>query len=181
MRERKLGLLWGRRDDGAVTGVRRELVVRMMGPTFAVATWGNVMIQIWENGPAPSAETQRAMARILAEQKRARPDGNVLVLAVVAEHAGIPEGESRRAAAELPEHFDFFVAVHEGTGFRGSVIRAVLGSMAMLSRVRARWDVRPTITEGAALLASKSGGEIQAGELWTVITELRAKIAEKAL
>lgn len=151
-----------------------------LASTHAVAVWRNVLIQIWER-PLDPLDQAREFRRVLRTFERqaalkspARP---LLALTVVSETTTMPDAESRRIATDFASYFDYYVGAHEGTGFRASLVRAVVAGMALAARVKPRYDVCSDARHGAALIASRSSGTVFADELYAVITELRARIA----
>lgn len=155
--------------------------VLSLSGAHAVVTWNNVLIQIWEAHVDPDLQAQE-FRRVLSALKRMKSAGvsPLLVLAVVSVQTDMPDSTSRAIATEFPEYFDLYVGVHEGTGFRASLVRAVVAGMALAARVKARYEVTEDVTSGARLLAQRSGGTVKAEDLVAVVSDLRERIAAKA-
>lgn len=145
----------------------------------AIATWQNVLVQLWE-GPLSSTTQAAEFRRVIATLKRmkSRTREPVLVFTVVSVHTTMPDAASRAIAAEMPAWFDYYVGVHEGTGFRASMVRAVVAGMALAARVKARYDVTEDLASGARLLAARSSG-VTAPDLLAVVADLRQRVAAR--
>lgn len=141
-------------------------------PGHAVGVVGATLVQIWETAGPDAARMQRILE--LLRQRRATLSASYSI-AVVSVASPMPDAEARKVAAAFPEYFDFYVGVHEGTSFRAAMVRAVLVGMAMLGRVRARYEVCSTVEEGVRELATQSRGAVLETELLRGIDELRAQ------
>lgn len=143
------------------------------GDGYVVAVWRNVVIQCWLKA-TPTAALQATLAEFRSLRTRELKDRKLLSLAVIAEGTPPPDSEGRAVGAGFPQYFDYFTAIVEGTGLRVSVIRGVLTGMAMMARMRAKWEIVATVAESAAALAKQPGAEFSADELVAVIAKLRA-------
>lgn len=139
-------------------------------PGHAVGVVGSTLIQIWETTGPDAARMQRILE--LLQQRRATLSASYSI-AVVSVTSPMPDADARKVAAAFPEYFDFYVGVHEGTSFRMAMVRAVLVGMAMLGRVRARYEVCSTIEEGVRELSLQSKGAVLETELTRGIDDLR--------
>lgn len=140
-------------------------------PGHAFGVVGATLIQIWDSAGPDAVRMQRILEAL---KKRRVTLAASYSLAVVSVQSPMPDAEARKVAAAFPEYFDFYVGVHEGTSFRMSMVRAVLVGMAMLGRVRARYEVCSTIEEGVHVLAQQAKGGVSEPELVRGIGELRA-------
>lgn len=157
---------------------RPEIV--SLARTHAVAVWRNVVIQIWEEPLAPAdqlrgfLETRRAFQTL---EPSTGPDRPLLAITIVSERTSMPDSESRAIAASFSTYFDYYVGVHEGTGFRASLVRAVVAGMSLMAKDRAAHDICGSLSQGAALLAARGKRTVSAEEVVQVVTDLRARIA----
>ena len=100
-------------------------------------------------------------------------DRHIQMLACISKTSPMPNTNARKIAARFPEYFDYYVGVHEGTSFRGALVRAVLLGTAMLSRVRARYDIFTTVDDDVHGLAAHGAND--ASELRRCVCELRER------
>ena len=139
-------------------------------PGHAVGISGTTVIQVWES-TGPDATRMR---RILDVLTRLRSTGrHVQMLACIAETSPMPDAAARKIAASFPEYFDYYVGVHEGTSIRGALVRAVLLGTAMVSRVRARYEIFSTVDDGVRGLVAHGAND--ASELRRCVCELRER------
>lgn len=121
-------------DEGAALGVH--------GPAVIAVISGN--------HPFSAHAARRAVDEVVRLRKTTHRT-DLLYAYVMGEHAEVPGAEARRILSELPEHLDVLVGVHEGSGFRASMIRGVVTGIAMASRRR----VQPEIVASVRVAASR--------------------------
>ena len=90
---------------------------------------------------------------------------------VVTEHASMPGAKTRQIAAALPTLTGSFTGVHEGEGFRASVVRAVVTGIGMVTGSMPA--VTTTTREAAAKLAAMHPSVGPAEDLRIAIERLR--------
>lgn len=161
-----------------------DLRILTAGPAFAVARNDHVLVQIWEathDGSSPHRAPFLVIERELRDMKqRLRGERPLLVLSVVSEDAPMPDAESRAVASRFAQFFDYYVGVHEGTGFRASLVRSVVAGMALAARVKARYEVSGDLVKGCAALAAHSGGAVDPAELLSAVIRIREGIERPA-
>lgn len=154
-----------------------ELVT--VGSGFAVGRLSNLVIGIFDDVRDPRVY-QTEFTRILRmiEQIKPRLERGVplIVVAVISERTAMPESEARAVATRFADHFDHYVGVHEGTGFRASLVRSVVAGMAIAARQKAKYDVASDVLTGAELIQERSNGTLRADEVVHVVDELRREI-----
>jgi hypothetical protein len=144
--------------------------------SMALAVCGPLVVAAW-TGPVP--EEVACRQRVLDEMRRLRRGTHaklLLYVYLVGENASIPDREARKVSANLPEHFDYCAGVHEGNSMRASLIRAVVTSMVMLSRVRLvkeRHVIASTPREAARALAPRSHGRLDEDAIHDAIVETK--------
>lgn len=110
----------------------------------------------------------------LVEELRATTHADLLVYCYVAtERSAILPAEQRHLGVRLANACDLVVGVHEGSGFRASVIRGVITGITLTSRSRPRPHVVGTTGEAAVFLAGRMPG--------TDVSELRGALEEVRL
>lgn len=163
--------------DGYDGAMLAELVT--VGSGYAVGRLSNLVIGIFDDVRDPRvyrSEFTRILRLIEQLKPSLEPGVPLIVVAVVSERTAMPEPEARAVAARFAEHFDYYVGVHEGTGFRASLVRSVIAGMAIAARQKARYDVAPDVFRGAELIQERSNGTLRADEVVHVVDELRREI-----
>jgi len=148
-------------------------------PGALIAHVDGLLVQIWE-GPAPRAAAYDAIPPVLDDDAR-RNGVRPACLVVVAPSSELPDAEARQRGATLPRHISFYVGVHEGSGFRASLLRMVIASIAMISRDSLRHEIVGDVETGCATLWPSLSPTLQqrwpdAAALAAAIAELRARI-----
>lgn len=120
------------------------------GRVFAVR-WTNTTVEGVERVSAEAKRYQRSLGKPL------------LYISVTGEDCPPPTEAARTAlvdgAKELATVCERIYVVLEGQGFRGSVLRSVLASLMLLSRMRGTIHVAPSIEEVLAALVGIPGFE----------------------
>ncbi len=151
-----------------------EMVVT--AKTHAVFAVDDVLVQLWEHETATLA-----MAAVLGRCVRWKledPTRPLWMISIVGGRATMPDGKARQIAAELPQYFNTFVMVADGTGFRAAVVRSVLTSMQLLSKVSAATPpVVGNVDAGVQQLVTASGGAVDAARLLSAIATVRATLS----
>ncbi|MBN8609792.1 MAG: hypothetical protein J0L92_04380 [Deltaproteobacteria bacterium] len=125
-------------DEGAALGVHGPLVIAVI------------------SGRHPfSAHAARRAVDEVSRLRKTTHRGALLYAYVMGELAEVPGAEARNILAELPNHMDASVGVHEGSGFRASMIRAVVTGIAMASRARIHPDIVATVPVAAARICAR--------------------------
>ena len=134
----------------------------LFGPVFIVVIAG--------------ADRPENAERAVQELKRLRRTTHAKELRyvyVVLDNAALPGLSTRGVATAIPTLTDSLVGVHEGEGFRASVVRAVVTGIGMVTGTNP--EIVKTCAEAAALLASKSANVGPAEELRVAIEKLRSQ------
>lgn len=125
--------------------------------TYAISRVGRVFAVRW-------SETTREGVEAVATEARGyhRQLGQPLFyLSVTGEECKPPTDDARQAlvdsAKSLSDICEKLFVVLEGQGFRGSVLRSVLASLMMLSKMRGTIEVAPSIDEALSQIAGKPG------------------------
>lgn len=148
-----------------------------LSPSHAVALRDSLVFQVWE-GVVDDGVQLQCFHRMERLSKQLVAKGEPLfVLAIVSEHTNMPSAECRAVGARFPQYFRYYVGVHEGSGFRASLVRTVIAGMAMASRVKARYSVVSTLAEGARDLELHSQGAFPAAQAEADIRAMREAIA----
>ncbi len=100
------------------------------------------------------AITRRVVDEIARLRRTSHQDRLVYVY-VAGEEANVPDAESRRIAAELAQHLDTVVGVHEGDGFRASAIRAIVTGISLLQPRRVSPKIVETVQAASAYLHAR--------------------------
>lgn len=160
--------------------MKNDIEIVSIADTHVVGVWRNVVIQIWEH-PIESLVQRRAFQKTGEAFRTLRaklgPSALLLAITVVSAHTNMPDAESRKIAAEFSSWFDYYVGVHEGTGFRASLVRTVVAGMALVAPKRAAHDICSDVRHGAAILAGRAGGTLTSADVVAAISELRARVA----
>ena len=134
----------------------------LFGPVFIVVIGG--------------ADRPENAERAVQELKRLRRTTHAKELRyvyVVLDNAAMPGSRTRGVATAIATLTDSLVGVHEGEGFRASVVRAVVTGIGMVTGTNP--EIVKTGAEAAALLASKSANVGPAEELRVAIQTLRSQ------
>lgn len=153
--------------------------VASQGSDHCVATWHDVLIQIWRTGTSlQAARVVRATARRLAAE---RP-GALATLVVIERGADMPSAEARAelSAMAVDQQARMVAAalVHEGNGFRTATVRAVMTGMMLVSRSAFPHKIFATVEEGSRWLRAEprlDGRQLE--ELPEALRRLRARVS----
>lgn len=130
-----------------------SIAMTVRGPLVTVACTGSVVLDV--------ARSQRFYESM--KHLRETSHASLLLYAyVMDEKVGMPDAPARPIGAKVMALFDHCVGIHEGEGWRASAVRAVLTSVAMLSRVslRGRIEVVPDVETAAHRMAPHAQGEL---------------------
>lgn len=154
-----------------------QLEVLFTNASAAVGLYGPVFIAVIAGDDRPeNAE------RAVQEMKRLRRTTHAKELRyiyVVLENAVMPGPKTREIATAIPTLTDTVVGVHEGEGFRASVVRAVVTGIGMVTGTSP--EIVKSAGEAAALMASKSASVGPAEELRVAIETLRRQARAHSL
>jgi hypothetical protein len=142
---------------------------------IAISVCGPLVINTW-TGPTQHGAPQAR--RMLDEMKRLREGSHaklLLYVYLIGETASIPDGEARKINAQLFEYFDGCVGIHEGNSLRASLVRGVVTSTMMLSRLRRPRmpQIVSTAGEAARALAPQAGGGLDEAAILAAVEETR--------
>jgi hypothetical protein len=124
----------------------------------AVGVLGPLVIATTEGPRSFRPDTTRRAVDQIARLRRTTHQAKLIYVYVAAEGANVPDQESRRIAAEITALVDEAVGIHEGEGFRASVVRAIVTSISLLQSRRAsimRHSVVESAEAASALLHSR--------------------------
>ncbi len=149
-----------------------EVEVVVAGVGHAVIVVDDVLVQIWQY-EAPLASFLAVLERCVRwrTEDATRP---LWMLSIVGGSSPMPDAGSRAAAAALPAYFTKFVLVADGSGFRAAVVRSVLTSMQLLSRMTTPSPpVVATLDEGLDILVQESAGVVDAARVAAAVNRVR--------
>ncbi|MFO0683847.1 MAG: hypothetical protein U0234_17450 [Sandaracinus sp.] len=129
--------------------------VLLVQPGASLGTFGSLVIAVTDGPSALEASSVRVAVDTVARLRRTSHAQRLIYVYVVGERSGLPSDETRAITAELAGLVDAVVGVHEGQGFRASVVRGIVVGISMLSRSRMRPEVVSTVAEAAAKLAER--------------------------
>jgi hypothetical protein len=148
---------------------------------YAVATWGNVFVNIWRHETSLGAanSVRAACDRFGAEHPR-----GVLLLTVIHETAPAPPPAARNAIAEWLKNGHYIRAsavVMEGQSFRAAFVRGVVTGLTLLARQPFPHQV--CSIDAAGLLFEKESQRARLpfdrGSFASAIRELRAQVEKQ--
>lgn len=149
-----------------------QLEVLFTNASAAVGLYGPVFIAVIAGADRPdNAE------RAVQELKRLRRTSHARELRyvyVVTHDSDMPSARTRELAIAIPSVTDSVLGVHEGEGFRASMVRAVVTGIGMATGSNP--DIVKTTAEAAALLASRHASVGPAAELRAAIDTLRRAV-----
>jgi hypothetical protein len=125
-------------DDGTALGVHGQLVIAVIDA----------------QRPFSAAAARWAVDEI-ARMRRTTHKRELVYTYVMGADAEVPGPDARQVLSELPEHIDAAIGMHEGTGFRASMVRAVVTGIAMASRARVHPEIVATIPAAAARIRAR--------------------------
>jgi hypothetical protein len=125
-------------DESAALGVHGPLVIAVISGRH----------------PLSAHAARRAVDEITRLRKTTHRNA-LLYAYVVSELAEAPGAEARSILAELPHQMDASVGVHEGAGFRASMLRAVVTGISMASRTGIHPDIVATVPAAAASICAR--------------------------
>ena len=146
-----------------------QLEVLFVTPGAALGVFGLVIIAIISGQDRPE-DAERAVEEI-RKLRRSTHTKELHYVYVVTEHASMPGAKTRQIAAALPTLTGSFTGVHEGEGFRASVVRAVVTGIGMVTGSMPA--VTTTTREAAAKLAAMHPSVGPAEDLRIAIERLR--------
>lgn len=152
-------------------GVTRIL---FQGDGAALGVLGPLVIAVTDGPNSFRPEYARRVLEEVTRLRRTTHADRLIYLYVAGEHASLPDPEVRDTVAQVAEHFDACVGVHEGTGFKASAVRAVIAGITLLSRSRVRPEIVATIQKGAETLAENHADLGTRSELLEAILDVRA-------
>jgi hypothetical protein len=131
--------------------------ILLRAPDMALGTLGPLVIAVTDGPQAFAPDTlTRSMAELSRLRRTSHKDRFVYVY-LAGERSQVPDQAAREKAAPITELFDECVGIHEGSGFRGSLVRAVVTSIGLLTPRRVRPTIVATIAEASATLAPRTG------------------------
>lgn len=132
--------------DAAIASVTRD---------ECIATWNGVLIQIWRRGtPLESARMARAAARRMAAEQA----GAITSIVIVEPTAEMPDSMARAElsgmAIDQTTRMACVALVHEGTGFRVAMIRAVMTGLMLVAKQTFPHGVFAEVDQACAWMAA---------------------------
>lgn len=128
-------------DEGAALGVHGPVVIAVIAG----------------NHPFSAHAARRAVDEI-ARLRKTTHRNDLTYAYVMGEFAEVPGAEARNTLSELPEHIDAAVGIHEGSGFRASMIRAVVTGIAMASRARIHPEIVASVPIAVTRICARHPG-----------------------
>lgn len=138
----------------------------------ALGTHGALVIASTE-GPRSFAPV-RAMVDEIGRLRRTSHRERLVYVYVAGENVEPPSQEQRKVAAEVSAHVDAIYGVHEGSGFRASIIRSVVMGIAMLSRQRVQQVIIDSVRKASEQLATNEPALGGPREIESAIEAVRA-------
>lgn len=158
------------RGEKAHTGfVTHQLEVSFVHVGASLGVYGPVVIAVI-HGADRSENAERAVQE-MRKLRRTTHSKELHYVYVVIDEAEMPSAKTREVAATLPTLVDTVIGVHEGEGFRASVVRAVVTGIGMVSGSLP--TVVSTTREAANKLASLHPNVGPAEDLRIAIDKLR--------
>ncbi len=119
----------------------------------ALGTHGCLVVASTE-GPE-SFRPARVMVDEIARLRRTTHRDRLVYVYVAGERSGTPDADARKIASEVGLHVDAIYGVHEGAGFRASLIRGIVTGIAMISRQRVQPEIADSVRAASELLAMR--------------------------
>ncbi len=141
---------------------------------IGLAIYGPLAIAVIEGADRPDA-VRRTLDE-LARLRRTTHKSELHYLYVASENAEMPSTESRTAASSLSRFVDSSMGVHEGEGFRASVIRAVVTGIGMAGGKLP--EVVASVSEAADKLSARHASLGTAADLRAAVEALRRATRE---
>jgi hypothetical protein len=151
------------------------LTVRSSDEHRLLATWRNLALVLWMRETQPSAVT--AMGNLLGEL--AERNGRIVLLQIVEPGAIMPSTAVRDAISLLlKEHAPAMLGsavVFEGDGFRGAAARAVVSTMALVTRLSFPHQIFASVPVALRWLDERqpAGGYYLRDQLESAVARLR--------
>ena len=144
---------------------------------YGVATVGQVLLAVWEDESVPTMAMFQDLLEVVQGLRRTTLARELITLSIVAERAGVPEPALRKVAAEGVLLSDLFVVVHEGSGFRAALVRAIVSTGILTIRFDANVQIAASVREAAALVARCAVSQrVDASALDACVHELRNRM-----
>ncbi len=144
---------------------------------YGVATVGQVLVAVWEDESVPTMAMFQDLLEVVQGLRRSTLARELITLSIVAERAGVPEPALRKVAAEGVLLSDLFVVVHEGSGFRAALVRAIVSTGILTIRFDANVQIAASVREAAALVARCAVSQrVDASVLDACVHELRKRM-----
>lgn len=148
--------------------------ILFQGQDAAVGVFGPLVIAVTDGPESFRPEYARRVLEEVSRLRRTTHADRLIYLYVAGERSSLPEPEVRDTVAQVAEHFDACVGVHEGSGFKASAVRAVIAGITMLSRSRVRPEIVATIEQGVEALSVRHPDLGTRAELLSAVLEVRA-------
>ncbi len=124
----------------------------------ALGVHGPVVIAVISGRHPFSAHAARRAVDEVSRLRKTTHRTDLIYAYVMGEDAEVPGAEARGILAELPEHLDAVIGVHEGSGFRASMIRAVVTGIAMAARRRVHPEIVASVRDAASRIRARRPG-----------------------
>ncbi len=142
-------------------------------PDYTIATYRNVLIQIWRLSCPPEGV---AVARNAARQIAAQGTHALGLLVIVPEKSELPGLVARQELNHIPKDMRGRLAaiaiVIEGTGFRSAAVRGIATTVAAFSRTDANQQILPNVRAAIDWLAEQSALGMRRDDLLRVTLPL---------
>ena len=154
-----------------------QLEVLFTNPEAAVGLFGPVFIAVIAGADRP--ENAERAVKEMRRLRRTTHAKELRYIYVVLDNAVMPGPKTREIATAIPTLTDGVVGVHEGEGFRASMVRAVVTGIGMVTGSSP--EIVKSAAEAAVLVASKSASVGPAEELRVAIETLRRQALANSL
>lgn len=130
-----------------------KLEVLRLERRYGVASLGQVLVAVWEDESIPTLPMFRDLVTLMSTLRGGELARELITLCVVAERAEVPAPSLRRVAVEGLLLSDLFVVVHEGSGFRAAMVRAMFTTGTLSVRSKTNVQITADITQASTLVA----------------------------
>jgi hypothetical protein len=144
---------------------------------YGVATVGQVLVAVWEDESIPTMAMFEDLLELIRKLRRESLARELITLCIVAERAVVPEPALRRIGAQGFLLSDLFVVVHEGSGFRATMVRALFTTGVLAMSAKANLQITADVDEASALIARCAcSAPVKASVLASNVRELRERM-----
>lgn len=145
---------------------------------YCIATANGTLIQLWRT-ETPADGVARAIEAI---RRSTQPIHSTLI--VVQDECALPDPPARKLLEQLTELLKptckIAAMVHEGTGFRAAAVRAILTSLAFLTKQAWPYKIFQSVQHGTTWMADQAPDLSGIRQLGRTVTQLRAQLDAEA-